>query len=64
MEYTSKAAKLLQQVCKESRERGRTENPPHYCDQCKRDMGYEFILGPVCGDCCRKNHRRVTGVRS
>lgn len=33
----------------------------HYCTQCGRDMGYEWILGPVCGRCCRENHKRVTG---
>lgn len=31
------------------------------CDQCGRDMGYEWLLGPVCGRCCRANHRRVLG---
>lgn len=30
----------------------------HPCAQCKRDMGYEFLLGPVCGKCCRANHRK------
>jgi len=33
----------------------------YYCEQCHREMGYEFILGPVCGKCCRANHRKVTG---
>jgi hypothetical protein len=37
------------------------EPPVHYCDQCKKDMGNEWILGPVCGKCCRANHKRVTG---
>lgn len=30
------------------------------CLQRNRDMDYEFILGAVCGKCCRKNHRAVT----
>jgi hypothetical protein len=33
---------------------------PHLCEQCGEDMGYEWLLGAVCGACCRKNHRRVT----
>ena len=32
----------------------------HYCEQCREDMGNEWILGPVCGKCVRKNHRKVT----
>ena len=37
------------------------EHSVHYCQQCKRDMGNEWILGPVCGRCCRENHARVIG---
>jgi len=33
------------------------------CSQCRRNMGSEWILGPVCGKCCRANHARVTGQR-
>jgi hypothetical protein len=33
----------------------------HPCSQCNRDMGHEWILGPVCGKCCRLNHRRAAG---
>lgn len=33
----------------------------HRCTQCGRGMGNEWILGPVCGRCCRANHRRVAG---
>ena len=33
----------------------------HRCTQCGKDMGNEWILGPVCGRCCRDNHRRVAG---
>ena len=32
----------------------------HYCLQCKEDMGYQWILGPVCSKCCQKNHRQMT----
>lgn len=35
----------------------------HYCDQCHEDMKNEWILGPVCGKCTRKNHRKVTGAK-
>jgi hypothetical protein len=35
--------------------------PVHFCEQCLQNMGNEWILGPVCGKCCRANHRRVTG---
>jgi hypothetical protein len=34
----------------------------HYCQQCGEDMGNEWLLGPVCGACCRLNHRTVTGA--
>jgi hypothetical protein len=33
----------------------------HKCTQCGRDMGHEWLLGPVCGTCCRKNHAEVCG---
>lgn len=33
----------------------------HFCEQCGKPMGAEWILGPVCGSCCRKNHRAVCG---
>lgn len=33
----------------------------HRCTQCGRDMGFEWIMGPVCGACCRANHARVMG---
>jgi hypothetical protein len=32
-----------------------------YCKQCGCDMGYQWLLGPVCGKCCRENHKKVTG---
>lgn len=35
--------------------------PEHLCEQCKTDMGSEWILGPVCGKCCRKSHKRACG---
>ena len=35
----------------------------HLCDQCGLDMGNEWILGPVCGKCCRANHRRALGLK-
>lgn len=31
------------------------------CIQCGKPLGAEAFLGTVCGDCCRKNHRKVTG---
>ena len=31
------------------------------CTQCGKVMGPEIFLGPVCGDCCRANHAKVTG---
>lgn len=33
--------------------------PEYNCEQCGKALGAEFILGPVCGKCCRKNHRQV-----
>lgn len=43
----------------------REETPAliHRCTQRHKDMGNEWILGPVCGKCCRTNHKRVTGKR-
>ena len=35
----------------------------HLCTQCGKDMGFEYILGPVCGKCCRANHRKAMGKR-
>jgi hypothetical protein len=33
--------------------------------QCNADMNpAEWMLGNVCGKCCRKNHRRLTGGAS
>jgi len=32
----------------------------HFCLQCNQDMGFEYILGPVCGKCVRKNHKKAT----
>ena len=31
------------------------------CEQCGEPLGAEVFLGPVCGKCCRANHRKVTG---
>jgi len=33
----------------------------HLCAQCGQDMGMEYILGAVCGNCCRLNHRHAMG---
>jgi hypothetical protein len=44
-----------------SHQQGRSHSPS--CSQCRRSMGSEWILGPVCGKCCRANHARVTGQR-
>ena len=33
----------------------------HYCKQCGKDMGYEWLLNKVCGECCHKNHKKVSG---
>lgn len=30
------------------------------CGQCGKPLGFEIFLGPVCGRCCKENHRRVT----
>ncbi len=35
--------------------------PEKNCTQCGENMGYEWLLGPVCGKCCRANHRKVAG---
>lgn len=33
------------------------------CAQCGNDLGdlEIIVLGPVCGKCCRANHRRMAG---
>ena len=33
----------------------------HKCTQCNKDMGNEWLLGPVCGKCVRENHKKATG---
>lgn len=33
------------------------------CSQCGKVLGPEYFLGPVCGACCRANHKRVVGRR-
>ena len=33
------------------------------CVQCGRNMNpVEWMLGATCGQCCRRNHRRVAGL--
>lgn len=35
---------------------------PHNCTQCGKDMNpVEWMLGSVCGKCCRLNQAKVTG---
>ncbi|KKN21089.1 hypothetical protein LCGC14_0929150 [marine sediment metagenome] len=41
--------------------KGKLDTKKHYCQQCKKEMGFEYFLGAVCGACCRKNHKRVAG---
>jgi hypothetical protein len=41
-----------------------TKPKEHKCEQCGKDMGNEWILGPVCGKCVRANHATVTGKAS
>ncbi len=35
------------------------------CNQCGREMSQLeiIVLGPVCGSCCKRNHKRVAGKR-
>jgi hypothetical protein len=33
----------------------------HICEQCKKPMGYQGFINPVCPSCVRKNHKKVTG---
>ena len=40
---------------------GIRDDKVHYCTQCKKDMGNEWLLGPVCRKCFKANHKRVTG---
>lgn len=35
----------------------------HVCQQCGKNMGHEWLLGCVCGACCRKNHKKITRGR-
>jgi len=45
-------------VSKEDRDARQKANQ---CEQCGKDMGYEYLLGPVCGKCCRVNHAHLAG---
>lgn len=41
-----------------------TDRPQHHCEQCGKDMNpLGWILGPVCDECCKANHRAATGGR-
>ena len=31
------------------------------CEQCGKRLGMQVFLGPVCGERCRRNQRRITG---
>lgn len=31
----------------------------HFCQQCGIEMGNEWLLGCVCGRCCRLNHKKA-----
>ena len=42
-------------------ERNEPKVHEHCCEQCGMNMGFEWFLGPVCGSCCRRNHRKVVG---
>ena len=37
------------------------EKVEHKCLQCGKELGNEWILGPVCGKCVRANHKKATG---
>lgn len=30
------------------------------CEKCGKEMGFEAFLGPICGACVRKAHRKAT----
>jgi len=53
--------------CRRMREhlaRERARAVARNCTQCGADMNpAAWILGPVCGKCCRANHRAVAGGR-
>lgn len=34
------------------------------CAQCGKPLGPQVFLGPVCGACCKANHRKATGGRA
>lgn len=33
------------------------------CEQCRKVLGPEAFMGPVCGKCCKANHRAVAGAK-
>ncbi len=33
----------------------------HFCTQCEKEIGVEYLLGEVCLSCTRKNHKKATG---
>jgi len=38
-----------------------TKESKYFCEQCNREMTViDFILGPICLQCCRENHARAT----
>ena len=40
--------------------KGKVQSKIHYCQQCGKDMGNEWIFGAICGKCCKANHKRAT----
>ena len=48
-------------VCPKCNEQNISPNPT--CDQCGAPQSEleRLVLGPVCGKCCRANHKRVMG---
>lgn len=35
--------------------------PEHICERCKKPMGYQGFISPVCDKCVREQHKKVTG---
>ena len=54
IQETFERCKIEQQLKNESNIR--------FCEQCNKEISaLDYMIGPVCLSCCKKNHKKVTG---
>lgn len=58
---TTKEEIMAETVTKETLKEATEKIGPATCLQCGKIMGAEIFQSPVCGKCCRANHKKVAG---